>query len=93
MDPNVLIALMSALVAALGAYFISSRQFSGKIDSSEARDLWAESAAIREWSRTRIEQLERENRELRERDRHNTERIAQLELRLQQLEGEDAPKF
>lgn len=72
-DPSV-IALIAALAAPVATYIIAARRFSGKIQTTEASDLWAESRDIRKWSRERIEQLERrvdhledENRKLRRR--------------------------
>jgi hypothetical protein len=66
------IAICVGLAAPIISYLIAARRFSGKIETTEARDLWAESAAIRDWSRQRIEALERrvqqledENRDLR----------------------------
>lgn len=40
--------LLAALVTAIATYFINKRKSSGKISTSEAADLWAESRAIRE---------------------------------------------
>ena len=55
-----------ALIAALGGWLVKARQLSGRIATSEAEDLWAESAAIRadcwkqlELARARIEALEK----------------------------------
>jgi hypothetical protein len=66
------IALLAALVGPLITYLVAARRFSGKIETTEARDLWAESASIRDWSRRRIvalekrvETLEEENERLR----------------------------
>lgn len=50
-------AIAVALVAAGGAYLVALRQFSGKIETSDAKDLWAESRSIREWSQDRIKEL------------------------------------
>lgn len=60
------VAIIVALIGPVGAYLIAARRFSGKIETTEARDLWAESASIREWSRRRIEALEAENARLRQ---------------------------
>jgi len=67
-----LLATLGALVGSLVSYLIAARRFSGKIETTEARDLWAESASIRRWSERRIEALEqrvvaleKENTELR----------------------------
>jgi chromosome segregation ATPase len=50
----VLIPIGVAIVTALGAYLASVRRLSGKIGTSEASDLWEESASIREDYRTRL---------------------------------------
>jgi hypothetical protein len=66
------IAIAVGLAAPIVSYIIAARRFSGKIETTEAKDLWAESKAIRDWSRERIDALEArivalevENRELR----------------------------
>lgn len=63
---TVVVPVAVALIAALGGWLVKARQLSGKIETSEAADLWAESAAIRadcwkqlELARARIEMLER----------------------------------
>ena len=72
MDPAPLIAIVVALIAPLGAYLLAARQFSGKIKTSDASELWTESRSIREWSQARI-------RELHEREDELETRIANLE--------------
>jgi chromosome segregation ATPase len=57
MDPT-LGVLIVGIVGALGAYFAAARRFSGKIGSSDAAQLWLESASIREDYRARIQALE-----------------------------------
>jgi hypothetical protein len=72
-DPGV-VALVAALAAPVVTYLVAARRFSGKIETTEAADLWKESRDIRKWSRDRIEllesrvqYLEEENEELRRR--------------------------
>lgn len=79
-DPSIA-AIAVAVVAPVGAYLLAARKMSGKIQTSEAVDLWAESKAIREWSQQeildlrralkdcldRVTALENENKELRAR--------------------------
>lgn len=55
-DPVVGI-VFSAVVAALGGYLVSARALSGKIKNSDAQELWAESRSIREWSTSRVKDL------------------------------------
>src|ERR1043166_4928130 len=64
--------LVAAAVAPLAGWLIAIRQFSGRIGSSEAAELWEESSRIRGGSRQRIADLgarvaalEKENDELR----------------------------
>lgn len=71
MTPTV-IAVIAAVAAPLGAYLVAARRFSGRIESSDAKELWAESRSIRDWSQGRIASLEArvatleaENRDLR----------------------------
>ena len=55
-DP-IFAAVMVAIIAPVGAYLMAARKMSGKIQTSEAVDLWAESKAIREWSQQEIQDL------------------------------------
>lgn len=48
----------AAILAPLGAYLLAARQFSGKVGTSDAAQLWEESRAIREWSTGRIAVLD-----------------------------------
>jgi TolA-binding protein len=50
----IIIPIAVAIVTALGAYLASVRRLSGKIGTSEAEDLWAESASMREDYRERL---------------------------------------
>lgn len=54
MDPAV-IAIVGSLAAALVTWLVAQRRFSGKIDSSEATDLWQEAKDLRKWSQERID--------------------------------------
>lgn len=51
------VAIIIALAAPVGAYLVAARRFSGKIKTSEAEELWAESRAIRQDSAERIKIL------------------------------------
>ena len=62
----VVVPVVVALIAALGGWMVKARQLSGKIETSEAADLWQESAAMRadcwkqlERAQARIEALEK----------------------------------
>jgi peptidoglycan hydrolase CwlO-like protein len=57
LDPTLGI-LVVGILSALGAYLAAVRRFSGKIGSSDAAQLWLESASIREDYRARIQALE-----------------------------------
>lgn len=57
MSDPIIIGLVASLIAAAGTYFIAARQFSGKIETSDAAQLWAESRSIRDWSTKRLEEL------------------------------------
>ena len=61
-----------ALIAALGAYIQQAKKLSGKIDTSEAGQLWEESRAIRQDYRDRLAT--------------NEERASRLEARVAELE-------
>lgn len=71
MDPA-LIALIVAFITPIVTYLITARQFSGKIETSAAKDLWSESSDIRRWSLERI-------RELNQTVTHLEERVSVLE--------------
>jgi hypothetical protein len=58
-DPS-LVAIIVALIAPIGAYLLAARKMSGKINTSEATDLWAESKAIRDWSAERLKACDEE---------------------------------
>jgi uncharacterized protein YceH (UPF0502 family) len=58
MDTAALIAAAAAILGPLVAYVVAARRFSGKIETTEAAELWAESRSIRDWSQARIRELE-----------------------------------
>lgn len=63
---------MVAAISALVTYLVAARGLSGKIKNSDAEELWAESRSIREWSTSRVKEL--------------NEHVASLENRLNELE-------
>jgi hypothetical protein len=75
-NPALVVALTVAIIGPLGAYLGASRKLSGKIGTSEASDLWAESKNIRDDYRERI-------------DAGNLRQVA-LETRVANLEGLNA---
>ena len=77
---ELIIPVLVAAVAPLATYLIAARRFSGKIESSEATELWAESRSIRDT-------LRQENLELRRDLAEARERIAALETKIAQLEA------
>ena len=54
----IILAVAAALLGPLGAYIVAARRMSGKIATSDASDLWKESAAIRTSLQLRNEQLQ-----------------------------------
>lgn len=70
-----IIAIIAALLAPIGAYLVAARRFSGRIETSAAQDLWAESSEIRKWSLERIRDL--------------SAHIVHLEERIETLEHEN----
>jgi predicted RNase H-like nuclease (RuvC/YqgF family) len=72
MNVPLILAAIAAVGAPIGAYLVASRQFSGKIETSDAAELWAESRAIREWSAKRMREL--------------NELVGNLEIRVRDLE-------
>lgn len=71
---STLVAIAAVVTAPLVAYVTASRRLSGKIGTSEAADLWAESKAMRDDYRDRADAA--------------AKRIAELEGRVAKLEGE-----
>lgn len=86
MTPEIFLGI-AAFAAPLGGYLLAVRRFSGRIESTEASELWQESRSIRDWSKARIDALEQENDRLHEHLASARERIAKLEARLGQMEG------
>lgn len=57
-DPLVGIAgVVVAFGGPLATYLIAARRLSGKINSSDATELWQESRSIRDWSKAQIDML------------------------------------
>lgn len=48
MDWAIVVPIVIALIAPVATYFVAARRLSGRIETSEATDLWQESANIRE---------------------------------------------
>ena len=74
-DPTIGVIVV-ALIAPLGAFLLAAKRFSGKINSSEAKELWDASRSIREWSAQQISRQE--------------QKIAVLESRIDSIEKESA---
>ncbi len=81
-DPMTTSAILAALIGAGASYVVAARRFSGKIETTEAKELWAESRAIRKWSQERIETL---NLTISRLETRNVE----LEARVEHLEVEN----
>lgn len=86
MDAATTVAVAIALLGPLGAYIVAARRLSGKIGTSEASDLWAESASIRrdyaqrlEIANERIEVLENQKAAL-------EQQVAGLQAQVRALE-------
>jgi hypothetical protein len=80
-------ALVAALFAPVVTYLLAKRQFSGRIETSDAKELWAESRAIREWSNARINVLNEVVARLEERERLLEDRVRMLEKENDELRG------
>lgn len=89
MDPIVGVVL-AALVSAFASYLAAARRLSGKINTSDAAELWSESRSIREWSAERIAHLTAQVTELENRveivEGHNLTLISDKTKLLQQLQ-------
>lgn len=87
MDP-VLGVIAGASLAAIATYLAVARQFSGKVATSDASQLWEESRAIRAWSteelgrlRERVAVVEKDRDDCRSQLAAALERIAKLETK------------
>lgn len=97
----ILATIAVALVAALGTYLAAARRLSGKIGTSEAGELWAESKAIRDdYARRqaaadvraadlekRVAQLERDNNALSRENIDLVRKIVEYEAVIADLRG------
>jgi chromosome segregation ATPase len=70
---GIIAAVLTAITAPIGAYLLAARKMSGKIDTSSAGELWAESRLIRDDYRSRLLAA--------------AERTTRLEERIAKLEG------
>jgi chromosome segregation ATPase len=90
MDP-VIGVIMAAALGALGSYLAVARKLSGKINTSDATELWNESRSIREWSAERIATLTAEVSELEQRvevvEGHNLALVNDKAKLLDQIQG------
>jgi predicted RNase H-like nuclease (RuvC/YqgF family) len=74
-DVAVIAALIGAIAGPIATFLIAARRFSGRVQTTEASDLWEESRSIREWSLQRINIL--------------NSVVARLEKRIDTLEAEN----
>ena len=72
MEWTFIVPVLIAAIAPLGAYLLAARRMSGKIATSDATDLWAESKDIRTDYRLRLEE--------------SNQRVEALEKRIDKLE-------
>ena len=70
MDPGVIVAIVAAVAAPLGAYLLAARRMSGKIGTSDAKELWSESRAIRDDYRDQLDTANRRTASLERRVAH-----------------------
>lgn len=70
------IAVLALIAGPLGAYIGISRRLSGKIGTSEAADLWAESKSLREDANNKLTA--------------SNDRVLALELRVRDVEKENS---
>lgn len=75
MELQIIVPLLIAMVAPLGAYLLAARRMSGKVDTSTATELWSEARAIRSDYREQLGMA--------------ADRTRQLEERVAKLEGQN----
>lgn len=86
MSGTTVIAVIAATISPVVAYLIAARQFSGRIETSNAADLWNESRNIREWAMQRIQSLEGTVNTLEDRVRELEDHNGSLAREKRQLE-------
>ncbi len=79
MNATILVAISAAIVAPLLTYVIAARRMSGKIQTSEASDLWAESRALRDDYKSQVGMLQTQVKDLISRVRELEENKTMLE--------------
>jgi predicted RNase H-like nuclease (RuvC/YqgF family) len=101
---GLLLAAIVAIVGPLAGYLGASRKLSGKIGTSEASQLWAESASIRHEYREqlqtsatrttaleeRVANLERRNNELARENFELTKKVSEYETTIRDLRAQVA---
>lgn len=80
--------IVTALISSLGAYLLAARRMSGRIETSAAKELWDESAAMRGDYREQIAGLRRRIAELEASAQECKETIERLEAVIRGLRGE-----
>lgn len=84
----VLGGVVTALISALGAYLLAARRMSGRIETSAAKELWDESAAMRADMRAQNAELRGQLAEVKAEARACRETIAVLEATIRELRKE-----
>jgi peptidoglycan hydrolase CwlO-like protein len=87
-----MIAGVSGILAAVVTYLVARRQTSGKIGTSDAATLWAESQAMRKELRDEVLLLRNDVQDLRTEIRGLKSEIDRLRLRLGHYEGDEDHK-
>lgn len=84
-----ILAILTAAISGLVAYQIAKRQHSGRIETSAAADLWAESRSIREILKQQVSELTKDLEQSHvERLKFKTE-LEQLKLSLVEAQGQN----
>jgi hypothetical protein len=78
------LSLIGLIFAPLGAYLVARRQFSGQVETTDARALWEEARDIRKQAFARIAELNKVVERLEARN-------GALETRIDHLEAENDP--
>lgn len=83
-------AVIAAIVGPLFTYLIAVRRLSGRIDTTEAQDLWKEAGRLREWSAEQIKRLEKRVDLLEVANSKLTDELIAARRRVAELEGHPA---
>lgn len=86
MNVEIITPTITALIAAVGGYFIARRRNSGRIDTTEAGVLWEERRLLTQELREEVTKVRDDNTRMQKIIKQQAEHITTLEAKLAELE-------